>query len=163
MLPLLCVYLCFCMGAGDTPGGNAFDVKLARGLGVYGYNAARITVTQRDGGGDGKVDPTAFTYNAPFLHRWTDQTLHTVLVNATPGKVNVYRIGTANDTISYYLPAEGASVRGVFFGDPCTEPGFVGCIHFNNTLPNSTNMSQRLPLLFNALSDVDFRIVVSLS
>ena len=37
--------------------------------------------------------------------------------------------------------------------------GFVGCIHFNNTLPNSTNMSQRLPLLYNALSDVDFRVV----
>ena len=53
------------------------------------------------------------------------------------------------------LPREEDGVRGIFFGDPCTEPGFVGCIHFNNS-----NMSQRLPRLVNALSDVDFRAIL---
>lgn len=46
------------------------------------------------------------------------------------------------------VPAEDAGVRGIVFGDPCTEPGFVGCIHFN-----SSSMKLRLPRLVNSLAD----------
>ena len=130
---LTCCIASASAGGSSMNGGEYFDVKLARGLGARGYSSVRITVTERlssspsyspsDTHAD--LDPKAFAYNAPFQHRWTDQTLHTVLVNATPGTENVYRIGTnaSTGTISFFLPSEGASVRGVFFGDPCTEPG----------------------------------------
>jgi hypothetical protein len=72
-----------------------------------------------------------------------------LISNATPG-VNHFLIGGYE--ISVNLPKEGAGARGIFFGDPCTEPGFVGCIHFNNS-----NMSARLPRLVNSLADLDFR------
>ena len=145
----------------DISDASSLDFKVSRGIGAHGYRAVRITVIEGPGDGNG-VDSKAFTYNAPFRHRWTNRTLHTVLINSsTPGKPTTYKIGVgANASIRFLLPPEGNAVRGVFFGDPCTEPGFVGCIHFNNTRPISSNMSQRLPLLFNALADVDFRVIL---
>jgi hypothetical protein len=129
-------------GAGTGAPEDGLDVKVARGLGAHGYDAVRITVI---GGVNGTVDPTAFSYNAPFKYRWTDRLLHTTLINATPGQMNSYTIGKASlvgppTKVAFHLPSEGAAVRGVFFGDPCTEPGFVGCIHFNATTPGATNM-----------------------
>lgn len=105
----------------DNGAGN-LDVKIARGLGAHGYSAVRISVTERkqqQPKGRGKVfllkqatprvavDTAAFSYNAPFKHRWLDQTLHTVLLNATPGENNTYRIGTDGDNNSLVRASPG--------------------------------------------------------
>ena len=133
---------------------NFADVKFAKGIGSRGYTAVRVSVVS-----DGA--PTvgfAFDYSRPFQHRWTDYWLQSTVINATPGMPQVLNLGRAGNVTVPSLPAEGAGVRGIFLGDPCTEPGFVGCIHFNGT--DAANMSTRLPRLFNAITDVDFRVVL---
>ena len=133
---------------------NFADVKFAKGMGSRGYTALRISVVSNGA-------PTAdfaFDYSRPFQHRWTDYWLQSTVINATPGVPQVLNLGRAGNVTVPSLPAEGAAVRGIFLGDPCTEPGFVGCIHFNGT--GAANMSTRLPRLFNAITDVDFRVVL---
>jgi len=67
-----------------------------------------------------------------------------------------------SNAVSVNVPAEGSGVRGIWFGDPCTEAGFVGCIHFENA---SATMAERLPRLVNALAgsgnraSVDYRVI----
>eukprot|EP00035_Acanthoeca_spectabilis_P038820 m.56504 g.56504 ORF g.56504 m.56504 type:complete len:437 (-) comp9305_c0_seq1:23-1333(-) len=137
------------------------DFKVARGLGAHGYNAVRISVVNT--GNDSDIS-SLFSYNQPFQHRWLTSTdngtrwLHSTLVNVTPGAVTPVAVGGAS-TVGVRLPLEGAGVSGVLMGDPCTEPGFVGCIHFNSSDPNAT-MALRLPRLLNALADVDFRAIL---
>lgn len=150
----------------DTVGTELLDLKVTKGLGARGYPVVRLSVVD-----DGTAGDYAgfFDYNAPFKHRWTNLSgtgaatgarwLHSTLRNATAGSTTSFHIG--QHVVNVRLPAEGAGVTGVMFGDPCTEPGFVGCIHFNSsaTDPNAT-MKMRLPRLVNALTDVDFRAVL---
>jgi hypothetical protein len=71
--------------------------------------------------------------------------------NLTSG---LHEFPVGDNVASVYLPAEDVGVRGVWFGDPCSEPGFVGCIHFVND-----SMAARLPRLVNAISnDTDYRV-----
>jgi|AntRauTorckE5430_2_1112549.scaffolds.fasta_scaffold100495_1 hypothetical protein len=107
---------------------DPLDFKLTRGIGAHGYTSTRLTVitSAADAGIVDPIDPGLFSYNAAFKHRWTDKTLHTTLVpNVTAGVPTVAKVGR-NKSITINLPIEGSGVRGVFIGDPCTEPGFVG-------------------------------------
>lgn len=66
----------------------------------------------------------------------------------------VHSFPVGDSSVSVYLPDEDVGVRGIWFGDPCSQPGFVGCIHFAND-----TMEARLPRLINALSnDTDYRV-----
>jgi hypothetical protein len=129
-------------------------VRVSKALGEHGYGALRLSVI--DTGDNNAETNSHFTYNEQFKHRWTDKWLHSVLVTNLTAAEHSFPVSNAS-SVTISLPAEGAGVKGIIFGDPCTEPGFVGCIHFNDT----TNMSTRLTRLVNALSvDTDFRVIV---
>jgi hypothetical protein len=102
--------------------------------------------------GENTFLPGAFTYESRFRYRWTDRFLHTSLLSTVAGAPHTFQVGGSVSNITVKLPKEGEGVKGFFFGDPCTEADFVGCIH--------ANMTKRLPRLVNALSDLDYRVVL---
>ena len=97
---------------------------MARGLGKHGFRAVRVTVID-DGAGPG-YGPN-LTYGQPFRHRWTDKHLHTGVVLSDDARGGRPAAPAATDAagLAFSLPVEGSAVRGVFVGDPCTEPGLL--------------------------------------
>jgi hypothetical protein len=124
------------------------EVRISKALGEHGYGAVRISVI--DGPNNTRAAYDKFSYDQGFRYRWRTHRLRTMLQKGLPSGATDVDIDGSRVTIR--LPAEGDGVRGILFGDPCTEPGFVGCIH--------VNMSQRLPRLVNSLADVDFRAII---
>eukprot|EP00440_Ansanella_granifera_P028054 gb/GFBE01030478.1/.p1 GENE.gb/GFBE01030478.1/~~gb/GFBE01030478.1/.p1 ORF type:complete len:465 (+),score=107.55 gb/GFBE01030478.1/:1-1395(+) len=109
----------------DAPGpaNAAPELRVAKGLGTKGYNKVRISVVAPQ-----LLDVTDFnfTYKQQFRHRWTDNFLHSALVDLVPGP-NTLSIGGQSVTVD--LPAEGAGIRGVFWSDPCFSSKWVSCAY----------------------------------
>lgn len=149
LLVLLAVVLCRCHAQQPI-------VKVTKGLGSHGYSSLRISVISNiDTTPDEVQENNPFTYDEPFAWRWEQYRLQSYLSKTIPAGKSVQSIGT--DSITVNLPAENTGVRGIVYGDPCTEPDLVGCIHFND----NTTMATRLPRLVNAVApSTDFRIIL---
>jgi len=134
-------------------------VRVTKGLGAHGYGSLRVSVVDS---GPSSSNPSVFTYSSPFLHRWTSLYLESYLVTdvaqgrSTLLPTNRPDVGNNGD-ISFSLPPQGSGVKGIFFGDPCSEPDFVGCIHFDD----GTTMQTRLPRLMNAVApSINYRVMI---
>eukprot|EP00041_Stephanoeca_diplocostata_P012646 m.212158 g.212158 ORF g.212158 m.212158 type:complete len:440 (-) comp19036_c0_seq2:81-1400(-) len=130
------------------------DFKISRGIGSRGYDVARISVITQVASANTtlKINGQSFAYTDAFKYRWKNNTLHSSLIQLTSETQN-FTVG--DEKFSVALPQEGHGVRGLIFGDPCTEPGFVGCIHFNGS-----SMKERLPRLVNSMSSLDYRVIL---
>jgi hypothetical protein len=123
----------------DTP---SLDVRINPALGANG-NKLRVSVIDQE--------PSAapygnfFTYNEQFVYKWRNFSLHSVLTDATPGVVQKFTI--ANTTVVVDMPALGAGVEGLLFGDPCI-------VHTSYYWPCMEHIRWRLPALVNAMSSV---------
>lgn len=123
------------------------DVRISKGLGSHGYNAVRISAVDVP-----DTEQDFFTYNAPFQHRWTEHSLHSVLKTDLQIGDNEFVIG--DQTITVNLPKQGQGVRGLMFGDPCSDSTWVSC-------HSAFHTHERLPAVVNAASSrLDFWGVV---
>jgi hypothetical protein len=122
------------------------DLRVSKAVGRHGYYALRVSVI------DGPELPH-FSYNAPFRFRWTEHAVRSHLF-ANLSNSGQYTFDLGVEKASVTLPKEGAGTKGIIFGDPCTEDGFVKCI-------KTGNMTARIPRLVNAASNgTDFRVLL---
>lgn len=139
----------------SRPTSSALDLRVSKGFGSKPYSSMRLSVVTKSG-----VTPpfntSSFDYSAPFRYKWTDNVLHSSIVNVQPGEKNIFSIGTTN--ISIWLPKQGAGVAGLLIADPCVHlsstTSWVGC-KYANTFATST----RLPAMLDAMlkhDDTDF-------
>ncbi|CAJ1385044.1 unnamed protein product [Effrenium voratum] len=120
----------------EKPRTQALDLRVAKGLGAKGYEKARVSV----------VAPKLlsfpdfnFTYRKQFRYRWTDNYLHSSLIDLQPGK-NTLTI--AGQSIQVDLPAETEGIRAVFWSDPCFSSKWIHCAYADKfqTFPRSIAM-----------------------
>lgn len=91
-----------------------FNVRATKGMYSRGYNKVRLSVITRS-----RSPPSgmAWEYSNQFSWKWTDNYLHTSIVEVKPGKATTFTIDGNDVTIK--LPEENKAVRGIFFADPC--------------------------------------------
>lgn len=115
---------------------EALDLRVAKGLGPKGYNKVRISV----------VAPSLeefpdfnFSYRQQFRYRWTDNYLHSSLVDLEPG-ANKLNIGGQEVVVD--LPAEDAGIRAMFWSDPCFSSKWIHCAYASrfHTFDRSVSM-----------------------
>jgi len=96
---------------------------VTKGLGSKGYNAVRVSVIANQ-----LLDAPDFnfTYKQQFKHRWTENFLHSKLIDLAPG-TSTFTI--AGQKITFDLPAEDAGIRAVFISDPCFSSKWIGCAY----------------------------------
>jgi len=159
MIVVVALILAITASASEPSAEDLPIVRVTKGLGAHGYGALRVSVVDSN---PSSSAPSVFTYSSPFLHRWTSLYLESYLITeVSPGQSTLLPTGRPdvgdNGDISFSLPPQGTGVKGIFFGDPCSEPDFVGCIHFDD----GTSMQTRLPRLLNALApSIDFRVMI---
>ncbi|CAK9031923.1 Hypothetical protein SCF082_LOCUS19839 [Durusdinium trenchii] len=80
-----------------------------------------------------------FTYQQQFRYRWTDNFLHSALVDAKVG-TNVFSIG--GHELQVELPAENGGIRALFWSDPCFSSKWITCAYAEKfqTFPRSVAM-----------------------
>lgn len=118
------------------PRAQALDLRIAKGLGSKGYGKVRISVVAPQ---LMEVSDFNFTYKQQFRYRWTENFLHSALVDAKPGK-NMFTI--AGQPVQVDLPAENQGIRAVFWSDPCFSSKWITCAYAEKfqTFPRSVAM-----------------------
>lgn len=91
-----------------------FNVRATKGMLSRGYNKVRLSVITRD---SNPPSGMAWEYSSKFSWKWTDNYLHTSIVEVTPGKATKFEIG--GEEVSIKLPEENKATRGIFLADPC--------------------------------------------
>eukprot|EP00913_Durusdinium_trenchii_P007670 g7206.t1 len=82
---------------------------------------------------------TQLANRAEFRYRWTDNFLHSALVDAKVG-TNVFSIG--GHELQVELPAENGGIRALFWSDPCFSSKWITCAYAEKfqTFPRSVAM-----------------------
>ncbi|CAE8632029.1 unnamed protein product, partial [Polarella glacialis] len=101
--------------------GAPLELRIAKALGSKGYNKVRISVISQE---PQEFTDFNFTYNEQFKYRWTENFLHSALVDLQPGS-NTLSIGGQQVVVD--LPAEDAGIRGILWSDPCFSSKFINC------------------------------------
>lgn len=104
---------------------SGLDVKVAPGLIQRGYGQVRISVVDE---GPESYD-NFFSWNSPFMYRWTNLWLHTTVKSVSPGTATVFNVGGTQ--LAVRLPAQGAGTRGFFIADPCISSRDLLCPFLN--------------------------------
>lgn len=97
------------------------DVKVTPGHIQRGYGKVRISVV--DSGAQNYSD--FFSYNSPFIHRWTDLNLRSVIKEVSPGTTTEFDIG--GHKLAVRMPTMGSLTRGFFIADPCISSRDLQC------------------------------------
>jgi hypothetical protein len=84
-----------------------------------------------------------FDYNSQFQQKWTNFSLHSVLVPLPFGTTQSFNI--AGQTIQVQLPSSTEGIEGIMFGDPCI-------YHTDFEFPCMDKVGERLPQLVNAIA-----------
>lgn len=103
--------------------GLPLELRIAKGLGQKGYNKVRVSLISD------KLEEFTdfnFTYRSQFKYRWTENFLHSSLLELQPGP-NQLSIG--GETVVIDLPADDAGIRGVFWSDPCFSSKWITCAY----------------------------------
>ena len=118
------------------PRAQALDLRIAKGLGSKGYGKVRISVVAPQ---LMDISDFNFTYKQQFRYRWTENFLHSALVDAKPGK-NMFTI--AGQPVQVDLPAENQGIRAVLWSDPCFSSKWITCAYAEKfqTFPRSVAM-----------------------
>lgn len=106
-----------------APQDAPLELRVSKGLGPKGYNKVRVSLIshQLEDFADFK-----FSYKQQFKHRWTENFLHSILMDLNPG-ANKLSIGGRDVVID--LPAENEGIRGVFWSDPCFSSKWIHCAY----------------------------------
>lgn len=133
----------------------ALDVRVSMAYGARGSNKIRVSAISNTSW----TDPF-FAYEEQFKYRWTDNFLHTAVVDVTPGQQNEFTItaGAEPVTLSVYVPGPEEGVRGVIIADPCFQSQWIICLHQNEF--DTFNRMTSLLNAINAHSDVHYWMIL---
>lgn len=67
-----------------------------------------------------------FTYQQQFRYRWTENFLHSALIDLAPG-ANTITIGGQQVVVD--LPQEDSGIRGIIWSDPCFSSKWIWCAY----------------------------------
>jgi len=101
---------------------SELEVRVSRGLGPKGYGKVRVSAIT-----SGPHAPKAsfnFTYSSRFRYRWTNNFLHSALIDLEPG---VHEMKIGSEAILVTLPKPEIGIRALFFSDPCFSSAYVRC------------------------------------
>eukprot|EP00420_Gonyaulax_spinifera_P006514 CAMPEP_0197922694 /NCGR_PEP_ID=MMETSP1439-20131203/92721_1 /TAXON_ID=66791 /ORGANISM="Gonyaulax spinifera, Strain CCMP409" /LENGTH=463 /DNA_ID=CAMNT_0043545011 /DNA_START=56 /DNA_END=1447 /DNA_ORIENTATION=- len=106
-----------------SPSSSSLGLRVTRGLGSKGYGKVRISVVApklKD------FQDFNFTYRRQFQYRWTENFLHSSLLDVTPGS---HRVSIGGQQVTIDLPAEDVGIRGVLISDPCISSKWIHCAY----------------------------------
>jgi len=131
---------------------SPINLRVTKGVGTRPYASLRVSIVTNT------TEPTpwiSFDYSAAFAHRWTSNTLHSSIVNATPGTRMRLPYGpNASEFASLWLPEQGSGVAGVLIADPCVRLGSVTAMVACNHAKEFQTL-ERTPALLNAFLQHD--------
>lgn len=124
-----CVDVCGSEPVSSRAGSGVPDVRVSKGFGSKDYDLVRISVVSPD------PDPPVvdfFDYSDQFVHKWTNNHLHTSMKIVMPGEATAFDVGV---NVSIRIPKQGDGAVGVLIADPCMNRGsivgYVGCFYGN--------------------------------
>ena len=109
-------------------------------------DAAYVRITAMSSIEDAFTDEGVFSYNAPFKYRSMDKFLSTGIMEVQEGEVNSLTINGTE--VSFYVPAAGEGVVGVFIADPCFNKEHLQWCEFGDNF----STFERTPAMLNAMS-----------
>jgi hypothetical protein len=117
------------------------DLRVAKGFGTKSYPSLRVSVITQDNSKP-TLNGQPFSYSEDFKYKWTQNQLHSSVVEVPAGHASVT---IAGQRVDLRLPKQGAGVAGVLIADPCVKGSEVGC-----TFESKFQTTARLPKLLNA-------------
>lgn len=132
----------------DTGYNYTYDFTLRVAKGMYSrrdYNKVRLSVITQSSKKPSGLD---WDYSAQFTYMWTDNYIHTALVDVDAGGSTEYNID--GNKFSIKLPEDGKASRGIVFADPCFTQDGSWCVYGGRFYTFN-----RMTDLLNAASDND--------
>ena len=124
---------------------HAADVRVAKALGSQGLNAIRVSLIN-----DESRAKSSWPYDRPFQHRWTSNRIASKLFSNLTAGTNGITLPDGS-SIDVNLPAEGAGVRAIIFGDPCSPKSSWGGCDLKDANGNEYDATTVMPDVLNAV------------
>ena len=97
---------------------NLLNLRVTKGLGSKGYDAIRVSQISKSAAPYSNM--SFFDYSAQFKWHWTDNYLHTSMVQLGDQLSASINLGDQT-SVQVKLPRAGEGIAGVFIADPCTK------------------------------------------
>jgi len=104
---------------------GGLDVRVAKAMYSKGYAKVRVSVITQSSSAPSGLN---WDVSERFSHYWTDNYIHSKIIDVTPGTTTTLNIN--GQTIDIKIPAENKGTRGIMFADPCIQQS-SWCIYAN--------------------------------